>query len=76
MINSNNKKEKLRLLEGVTGYFNPGEMGALMGCELAGAGLWVVALWALVTGRWLVGAGAASWVLPGGLGWLAGWLLT
>ena len=31
VVNSQNKKEKLKLLEGVSGYLNPGEMGALMG---------------------------------------------
>ena len=32
VVNSQNKKEKLSLLQGVGGYLQPGEMAALMGC--------------------------------------------
>lgn len=31
VVNSQNKKEKIDILKGVSGYFNPGEMAALMG---------------------------------------------
>jgi ABC-type transport system involved in cytochrome bd biosynthesis fused ATPase/permease subunit len=31
VVNSQNKKEKISLLHGVSGYFKPGEMAALMG---------------------------------------------
>lgn len=31
VVNSQNKKEKIEILKGVSGYFNPGEMAALMG---------------------------------------------
>ena len=34
VVNSQNKKEKLALLQGVGGYLLPGEMAALMGCAL------------------------------------------
>lgn len=35
--NQANKKEKLAILNGISGYFNPGEMAAVMGPSGSGA---------------------------------------
>ena len=35
MVNSQNKKEKIALLQNVGGFLRPGEMAALMGCAAA-----------------------------------------
>ena len=39
MVNSQNKKEKIALLQNVGGFLLPGEMTALMGCAAAAARL-------------------------------------
>jgi hypothetical protein len=37
VVNSQNKKEKIALLQNVGGFLRPGEMAALMGCAAAAA---------------------------------------
>ena len=40
--NQANKREKLSILSGVSGYFNPGEMAAVMGPSGSGAALYLL----------------------------------
>jgi ABC-type glutathione transport system ATPase component len=50
VINSQNKKEKISLLQSVTGYLKPGDMAALMGPSGSGERCFLVP-------RWLAGGG-------------------
>lgn len=54
MANSQNKKERLTLLDGVSGYLRPGEMSALMGPSGSGK-VWTPGLRSRLLADWLHG---------------------